>query len=393
MKDRLRVLEAVDAYLRGTENWIYRLISNLPNTDVVIVSKNFLNCDFYSKDFTYLEFPLRQIGANSKILAYSMDNAFVPRVMAFLYTPYVKKHVKSVDLIHSHFAYVGWRYMDLAKKLKIPHIVSFYGLDYESVPFANGKWKKRYERLFEQADLFLCEGNYGAKALQMQGCPSSKIEVQKLGVDVDSIPFFKREKEPEELRLLQIATFRAKKGHIFTINAFVEALKSCPNMTLTFVGNDAYGLKAKIQAVAQRHDAQDKITFVDWIDFANLHTFMAGYHIFIHPSCYTATRDCEGGAPVVLLDAQATGMPVIATTHCDIPDEVIHAQTGILTPEKDVEGLVNSIRYFYHLDSSTYHTFCANARQHVGRNYDCKHNAAQLKKIYATCVEEWRFNN
>ena len=68
---------------------------------------------------------------------------------------------------------------------------------------------------------------------------------------------------------------------------------------------------------------------------------MEGYHVFIQPSCYTATRDCEGGAPLVLLNAQATGMPVITTTHCDIPDEVIHNETGLLTAERDIEGLVD----------------------------------------------------
>ncbi len=54
--------------------------------------------------------------------------------------------------------------------------------------------------------------------------------------------------------------------------------------------------------------------------------------------------DCEGGAPVVLLDAQATGMPVISTTHCDIPDEVVHGETGLLSPEKDVGALAELIK-------------------------------------------------
>ena len=37
--------------------------------------------------------------------------------------------------------------------------------------------------------------------------------------------------------------------------------------------------------------------------------------------------DCEGGAPIVLLDAQATGLPIISTKHCDIPDEVSHKKS------------------------------------------------------------------
>lgn len=38
----------------------------------------------------------------------------------------------------------------------------------------------------------------------------------------------------------------------------------------------------------------------------------------------------EGGAPIALLDAQATGLPVLSTRHCDIPFEVEHERTGLL---------------------------------------------------------------
>lgn len=220
------------------------------------------------------------------------------------------------------------------------------------------------------------------------GCPENKICVQRLGVDVGSIPFLTREKQPEELNLVQIASFIEKKGHIYTIKAFVKALESCPNMSLTFVGKDIRGIKGEIETIVHRCHVENKVAFLDWIDFGDLHIFMKDYHVFIHPSCHTATRDCEGGAPVVLLDAQATGMPVIATTHCDCPDEVIHNETGLLTPEKDLDSLVSSIRYFYGLDNSEYRAFCVNARKYISHNFDCKQNAAQLEKIYAACVAE-----
>ncbi len=80
------------------------------------------------------------------------------------------------------------------------------------------------------------------------------------------------------------------------------------------------------KVTASRH--LKKITFIDSINFEKLHEFMKNYQVFIHPSCYTDQRDCEGGAPIAILDAQATGMPVISTTHCDIPDEVIDKMVG-----------------------------------------------------------------
>jgi colanic acid/amylovoran biosynthesis glycosyltransferase len=388
MNNHLRVLEAFYSYLAGTENWIYRIIKHLPDTDVVIASRNFIKCSFYASNFEYLEFPLRRIETGPRTLPVRIFNALAFKTAQNPYFAYVAKYAGQIDLIHSHFAVTGWEYLDLAKKIEKPHVVSFYGFDYENLPFTDPTWKKRYKQLFAEADLFLCEGSFGAKALQQTGCPQSKIKVQRLGVEVDSIPFFQREKEPGELKLLQIATLTGKKGHLYTMKAFVKALETCPNMSLTFVGKDVEGIKREIQELANQRRVQDKVAFFDWIDFDSLHSFMKDFHVFIQPSCYTKTRDCEGGAPIVLLDAQATGMPVIATTHCDIPDEVIHRETGLLTPEKDVESLVRSIKYFYELDDDAYWVFCENARKHISRNFDCKQNAAQLKKTYDLCIEK-----
>jgi hypothetical protein len=63
------MLEAVGTYLHGKDNWVYGLISNLPDTVVVIAAKNFLDCDFYTNDLEYLKFPLQKVTPKNKTLA------------------------------------------------------------------------------------------------------------------------------------------------------------------------------------------------------------------------------------------------------------------------------------------------------------------------------------
>jgi len=75
-------------------------------------------------------------------------------------------------------------------------------------------------------------------------------------------------------------------------------------------------------------------------------------------------------------------MPVISTNHCDIPGEVIHNKTGLLSAEKDVDGLTNSLTTFYQMDQTKFSKFSLNARKHVERNFDIKHNAGNLDKVY-----------
>lgn len=382
MTEPLRVLHLFDSYLHRTENWAYNLVYHLPGVKVFIASKHFLPCNFYPNKFEYVIPPLRSIENPDRLLALRVLNRMIPKLLC-LYTWYLQKRLNGkCDLMHSHFAPVAWEYRKLAKRLKVPHVVSFYGYDYEHLPFNEPIWRKRYQILFREADLFLCEGSHGTKILQNMGCPEEKIRIARLGVDVEHIPIWKRIKKHGELNLLQIATFTEKKGHRYAIEAFLKALPDCPNLTLTFIGNDRDGIKADLQQRIKGTPAEDKIVFKDAIDFDFLHEFMKDYHVFVHPSCYSKQKDCEGGAPIVFLDAQATGMPVISTLHCDIPDEVIHGQTGLLSEEKDIGSLVNSIKVFYTMNQDEYDIYMQNARKHVEENYNIKKNAAYLRKIY-----------
>ena len=47
-----------------------------------------------------------------------------------------------LNIIHAHFAHVGWEAIKLKDALKLPLVVSFYGYDYQSVPFKYPIWKK-----------------------------------------------------------------------------------------------------------------------------------------------------------------------------------------------------------------------------------------------------------
>jgi colanic acid/amylovoran biosynthesis glycosyltransferase len=348
MTARIRVLHLFAEYLNITENWAFRLLDNLSDMDVVVGSMHFLKSNYYPRKFEYIEFPIKQIEQNQHRMPVRMFNGFVSGLLGF-YPFYLSKMVGKVDLMHSHFANIGWQYRGLARKLNVPHVVSFYGFDYENLPYRQPVWKERYRDLFKEADLFLCEGRFGAGILEKIGCPPDKIKIARLGVEVASIPFSRREKKVGELRLLQIATFNEKKG-------------------------------------IQGSPAEEKVTFIDRVDFERLYSFMSDFHVFIHPSCYSAEMDCEGGAPVVLLDAQATGMPVIATTHCDIPDEVVHGETGLLTPEKDFLALAQSIKRFYAMGDEEYQGFAKSARSHMEKNYDAKALASVVGLLYQDLI-------
>lgn len=383
----IRILNMFKEYLKNSENWSYQLLRHLPRAEIVIASKRFLPCNFHPPEFEYIQFPLRKTINPHRHLHLRLFNILSTLCLRF-YPAHVRKMCGPCDVMHSHFAFVGWEYRRLAQQMGIPHVVSFYGYDYQQKPFLEPVWKERYRDLFNRADLFICEGGHGARMLREAGCPERKIRVNRLGVDVKAIPFVEREKRAGELHLLQIAAFTGKKGQKYALEAFEKALVDCPDMTLTFVGGEDYSIKKELMERAKNSIAGSRVFFFDAIDYSKLYEFMKGYHVFIHPSTFTETMDCEGGAPIVLLDAQASGMPVISTLHCDIPDEVVHGETGLLSPERDGDGIAESIRAFYAMDQGDYDSFALNGRNHVARTYDIRKNSAKLRSLYDEVIRE-----
>ena len=154
-------------------------------------------------------------------------------------------------------------------------------------------------------------------------------------------------------------------------------------MHLTFVGGNSNSeVKKQVKKFIEENNLAQKVNILPPIEFSQLHHFLKDYHVFIHPSCYAKDHDCEGGAPIVFLDAQATGMPVISTRHCDIPGEIIHQKTGLLSEERDISAIAENINVFYQMENAAYQTYCENARNHIERNFDCAKNAEKLLSTY-----------
>jgi len=59
---------------------------------------------------------------------------------------------------------------------------------------------------------------------------------------------------------------------------------------------------------------------------------------FVQHSVVASSGDSEG-TPVGILEAGASGLPVVSTRHGGIPDVVIEGETGFLVAENDVDGM------------------------------------------------------
>jgi len=380
------IVFGVDTYLPSTYTWIRNLYTHIDRYEILFFAAFRQSDSFPLKSADALfTFPGMIEGGEicpflqllRRLLRLLVD---LSGIATICFAAFGKR--ARIRLIHGHFGHVAWRYASVAHQLGIPLVVSFYGYDYDYIPKKYPKWRGRYEELFRTAALILTEGEFGRASLIARGADPARVKVHHLGVEAECIPYqVRRVVQGTPLLLIQVASFVEKKGHEILINA-IRLLKDAGvtrHLSVTLIGNGP--LKSKICSLVNQLSLGDIVTFGASIPYSQLHTELLGHHVFIHPSVTANNGDCEGGAPVVLLDAQATGMPVIATRHCDIPEEVLDGITGLLVPERDSVALAAAILTLIDCPERIAELGTA-ARAHVIRNYSAPSQARLLMDLY-----------
>lgn len=386
----MKVLHLFKSYLPPSQQWAFNLIKHLPDVENHIAARHYLQHNFYDEELHYCQAPLDGLIAWDHSTSWNRWQNWLPKLWIKASQKILQKEMSNViryaleykvDILHAHFGPTAWLFLPVAQKTGLPLVISFYGYDYQYKVQQQPAYKKRYQLLFQKAAIVTAEGPHGASQLVAMGCPEEKVKVVPLGVDVEAIQKRTNSKLPNSLKLLQIASYTRKKGHIHTVKAFARALLKCPNMHLTLVGDEREaGVKQEVLGFIEAQKLNDKVTLLDWIDYRQLHPFMASYDVFIHPSRHTELGDCEGGAPTILLDAMAVGLPVISTRHCDIPFVV--GEAGRLVEEGDVEGLADVIVLFYEMVAEQYEDVLSKAREKVEFEFNVLENGALLQRLY-----------
>ena len=113
-----------------------------------------------------------------------------------------------------------------------------------------------------------------------------------------------------------------------------------PNARLTIAGEGP--LEATVRALASDLGVAGAVSFAGFLSEEGLVRLYSESHVFVHPSQLTADQNQEG-VPNSMLEAMATGLPVVATLHGGIPEAVTDGKSGLLVPERDVDGLTEAL--------------------------------------------------
>jgi len=381
----LTVAHSFPVWLPQTQTWLYNQVRFLPD-DVTshILCKEILHPDqFHLPNIHSLSGPASRFTRLTTRLFRHIDYHVYVRWMCQRLKP---------EILHSHFGPVGWknhRIMQLppsSRSAKTKQVVTFYGQDVDHLPKVKPLWRKRYLDMFGRVDLVLCEGSFMASKVEALGCPAEKLRVHHLGVDLEAIAFQPRKCEGDEpFRVLMAAAFRPKKGFLYGLKA-LERVARHVTLEVTLVGDaidDPVSVREKqrILAFLQQSPLGKRVTLTGFMTAKNLFETALSHHIYLAPSVTAEDGDSEGGAPVSLIEMAASGMPVVSSNHCDIPEIIQHGHSGLLADERDIDGIASCLEKLMS-NPESWRQMVQNARTFLDKEYNAVTQGEKLYHLY-----------
>jgi colanic acid/amylovoran biosynthesis glycosyltransferase len=376
------VAHSVSSWLPLTMTWAYNQVKYMSKYQSIVLTTFMQNTEHFPWE------PIYSFGNRTEKFLFRCKK----KLRLASYPPFFDKAVTlyKPKIFHSHFGEQGWYDLPLARKHAMKHVVSFYGYDVNMLPVQQPVWNERYKRLFDRADLFLCEGPHMAACLNGLGCPPEKVRVQRLGIEVERIPFTPRRVGKDGVvRILIAGTFREKKGIPDALEAIGILRERYPAVEVTVVG-DATGQvreiteKQRILDTIKRLGLEQVTTLLGFQPSQKLMEEAYRHHIFLSPSLTADDGDTEGGAPVTIIEMAASGMPVFSTRHCDIPFVLGEKNRALLVPERHSEALATKMLAMLQSTHGHWDEIAKDNRSFIERELDVFNCVTRLEALYAS---------
>jgi len=246
-------------------------------------------------------------------------------------------HRENISLIHAHeFSAIlyGWLVSRLAG---VPFVGTIHGKNYF--------WEKMrrrvaYRLIARTGRLVAVSEDLKRFIMDKVGIPASQLQVIYNGVKV-VIPVSDAEIErvraelglaPGVLVIAAVGSLYSVKGHRYLLDAMPAVLKRHPNSVLLMVGRG--DLEVSLKEQAKRLGIEDRVRFLGMRQ--DVPRFLAVMDVFVLPSL-------SEGLSMALLEAMASGKPVVATRVGGNPELVNHGRTGLLVNSEDAQDLAESL--------------------------------------------------
>ncbi|MEP6506982.1 MAG: glycosyltransferase family 4 protein [Gemmatimonadales bacterium] len=275
-----------------------------------------------------------------------------------------------IDVILAEFGPSGADIYRSAELSGIPMVVHFHGHDAHRAAEVD-KYRDKYREMFRYAHRIVSVSHFMTRALIDLGADPKKILYSPYGpreLFFDASPDYRK-------TFLAVGRFTDIKANYLTLAAFAEVLRTNSDARLVMVGDGP--LLEACRELATLWSIDSSVTFTGAVPHDGIAHLFNEACCFVQHSVTPSYGDAEG-TPVVILEASAAGLPVVATRHAGIADAVVHGETGFLVDERDVSGMAGYMRRLID-DTPLCRTMGENGRRHIRANYSIAQHIERLQ--------------
>lgn len=298
----------------------------------------------------------------------------------------VRKSIKRFkpDIIHIHTpGTLGIIGIKFAERYKIPLIGTYHTylpnfLICISPNKKIDKFDKKYlskkivwklsNRLYDKCDLVIVPSESMKEEIKKNGLKTEVIFLSN-GLNLDNFP--SKEKYDGKVKLLHVGRMSYEKSVDVIIKSVGILSKEFPDISLSLVG-EGPALKS-LKLLAKELELEKNIHFFGFVEHSKLSSIYKEHDIFITAS----TIETQG---IVILEAMASGLPIIGVNKLAIPDCVKNNVNGYTTKPFDEKEMAEKIKILY-LDSKLREDFGRQSAELV-KEHDIKNVIEKLESLY-----------
>lgn len=277
--------------------------------------------------------------------------------------------------VHAHFCnHPALVALIIHRLAGIPYSFTAHGSDLH-------KDKRMLDKKVEAAAFAVTVSNFN-KGEMIKACGENmrdKIHIVHCGIDQEVFAPPVEKSSDGRFRIICVASFEEVKGHKYLIEACRVLRERGLDFVCDLIGDGP--VRAQVAKQIADNNLQDRVIIHGSRKRMEVAQMMAAAHVKVLASVPTAEGKREG-VPVVLMEAMASGLPVVSSQLSGIPELVENGQTGILVQPGDVNALALALQKL-HADPALRFKMGRAGREKVLREFNLKLNVAGLAKLFS----------
>ncbi|MEL6367387.1 MAG: glycosyltransferase family 4 protein [Pseudomonadota bacterium] len=246
-----------------------------------------------------------------------------------------------VDIVHSHSEVAGSKLLPIIIGLDVPVVATFHGLTPEGVPELS---ERRREAYIAIADQILVNTDAAKQQYIALGAPPEKMRIVPQGIPLDQFPFVHRHapRSEEPLEILSIGRLDVSKGQQYTIEAVRQLKADGLPVKLHLVGDGP--ARQEYARLVESGGLTDEVVFHGLLVDQDLRAVFERCHVLVLASLGASADRWQETQGVVLQEAQASGLLVIATRTGGIPECIDDGRAGFLIEDRSAQAIADALK-------------------------------------------------